>query len=62
MIMYKIVLSASECTVKVWDASLVVVDTHGRKGIGRVLMGSSTEQMISLSTCPVLVIRNAQSV
>ena len=43
-----------------WDASLVVVGTHGRKGIGRVLMGSGAEQIIRLSTCPVLVIRSEE--
>ena len=44
-----------------WDASLVVVGTHGRKGIGRMLMGSGAEQIIRLSTCPVLVIRGEES-
>ncbi len=41
-----------------WNASLIVVGTHGRKGIGRLLMGSGAEQIIRLSTCPVLVIRS----
>ena len=45
---------------KDWDASLVVVGTHGRKGIGRMLMGSGAEQIIRLSTCPVLVIRGEE--
>jgi nucleotide-binding universal stress UspA family protein len=43
---------------KEWDASLIVVGTHGRKGIGRMLMGSGAEQIIRLSNCPVLVIRS----
>lgn len=46
---------------KQWPASLVVVGTHGRKGIGRVLMGSGAEHIIRLSTCPVLVIRSDES-
>lgn len=46
--------------VKAWHASLVVVGTHGKKSIGRVPMGSGAEQIIRLSTCPVLVIRSAQ--
>jgi len=46
--------------VQAWDATLVVVGTHGRKGIGRVFMGSGAEQIIRMSTCPVLVIRSAQ--
>ena len=40
-----------------WDASLVVVGTHGRRGIGRMLMGSGAEQIIRLAPCPVLVVR-----
>lgn len=46
---------------KAWDASLVVVGTHGRKGIGRMLLGSGAEQIIRLSTCPVLVLRDAET-
>lgn len=47
---------------KAWDASLVVVGTHGRRGLGRMLLGSGAEQIIRLATCPVLVVRSAQSV
>jgi nucleotide-binding universal stress UspA family protein len=46
---------------KSWDASLVVVDTHGRRGIGRMLLGSGAEQIIRLATCPVLVVRSAET-
>lgn len=47
---------------KAWDASLVVVGTHGRRGIGRMLLGSGAEKIIRLSTCPVLVVRDAEPV
>ena len=40
-----------------WEADLVVVGTHGRRGIGRVLMGSGAEQVIRMAPVPVLVIR-----
>ena len=40
-----------------WSAGLVVVGTHGRRGIGRLLMGSGAEQIIRLAPCPVLVVR-----
>lgn len=46
---------------KSWDASLVVVGTHGRKGIGRMLLGSGAEQIIRLSNCPVLVLRDSET-
>lgn len=40
-----------------WEADLVVVGTHGRRGIGRVLMGSGAEQVIRMASVPVLVVR-----
>ena len=43
-----------------WNASLLVVGTYGRRGVGRMLMGSGAEQIIRLAPCPVLVVRGAQ--
>jgi nucleotide-binding universal stress UspA family protein len=40
-----------------WEADLIVVGTHGRRGIGRVLLGSGAEQIIRTAPVPVLVIR-----
>jgi len=40
-----------------WDADLIVVGTHGRHGIGRILMGSGAEQITRLAPVPVLVVR-----
>ena len=40
-----------------WEADLVVVGTHGRRGNDRVLMGSGAEQVIRMAPVPVLVIR-----
>lgn len=37
------------------QASLIVMSSHGRKGLSRLLMGSVTEQVIGLGDCPVLV-------
>jgi nucleotide-binding universal stress UspA family protein len=45
---------------KLWNADLVVVGTHGRRGIGRVLLGSGAEQIIRQSPVPVLVIRSEE--
>jgi nucleotide-binding universal stress UspA family protein len=44
-----------------WEADLVVVGTHGRRGVGRVLLGSGAEQVIRSAPVPVLVIRGAES-
>jgi nucleotide-binding universal stress UspA family protein len=45
---------------KLWGADLMVVGTHGRRGLGRLLMGSGAEQIIRQSPVPVLVIRAAE--
>ena len=45
--------------VKLWGADLIVLGTHGRRGIGRVLMGSGAEQIIRVAPVPVLVVRSS---
>ena len=40
-----------------WKADLIVVGTHGRRGLGRVLMGSGAEQIIRQAPVHVLVVR-----
>lgn len=42
---------------RAFEADLVVVGTHGRRGIGRVLLGSGAEQVIRMSPVPVLSVR-----
>lgn len=44
-----------------WDAELIVIGTHGRRGVGRFLLGSDAEQIARLSPVPVLLVR-AQAV
>jgi nucleotide-binding universal stress UspA family protein len=38
-------------------ADLVVIGTHGRRGIARVIMGSVAERVVRMATCPVLTVR-----
>jgi len=42
---------------KEWPAELIVIGTHGRRGIGRVLMGSDAEQVVRHAPVPVLLYR-----
>jgi universal stress protein A len=39
------------------DADLIVVGTHGRTGIGRLLIGSVAERVVRHAKCAVLVVR-----
>ena len=39
------------------DADLIVMGTHGRKGIDRILFGSVAEKVVKTSSRPVLTIR-----
>jgi nucleotide-binding universal stress UspA family protein len=36
---------------------LLVLATHGRSGLTRVLMGSVAERVVRIAPCPVLVVR-----
>ena len=45
---------------KAWNADLIVVGTHGRRGLGRVLLGSGAEQILRQAPIPVLVIRSGE--
>jgi nucleotide-binding universal stress UspA family protein len=36
---------------------LIVMGSHGRKGFGRIIMGSVAESVFRESTCPVLIIK-----
>jgi nucleotide-binding universal stress UspA family protein len=42
------------------NASLIVMDTHGRSGLDRFLFGSTTENLIRKSPCPVLIVHASE--
>jgi nucleotide-binding universal stress UspA family protein len=42
---------------KKWGADLIVMGTHGRRGIRRVVMGSDAEHVLRETPVPVLVVR-----
>jgi nucleotide-binding universal stress UspA family protein len=41
---------------KEWEADLIVMGTHGRSGLGRILTGSIAEYIIRHAEIPVMVI------
>ncbi len=42
-----------------WPADLIVMGTHGRRGIRRLALGSDAEQVLRASPAPVLLVRSA---
>ncbi len=48
----EIIRKASE-----FEASLVVIGTHGRTGLDHIIFGSTAERVVRGATCPVLTIR-----
>lgn len=43
------------------DADLIVMSTHGRGGVMRILMGSVAESLIRQAQCPVLTLRDPEA-
>ena len=41
-------------------AELIVMGTHGRRGVSRLLMGSVAAMVIATAPCPVLTVRGAR--
>ena len=57
-----LLLSGKPCevivdTAKQVNADLIVMATHGRSGVARLLMGSVTEGVVRTATCAVLTLR-----
>lgn len=44
-------------TAQETDADLVVLGTHGRSGLSRLVMGSVAEEVLRHAPCPVLTVR-----
>ena len=46
---------------KLWNADLIVVGTHGRRGVARAVLGSGAEQIVRLAPVAVLVVRDPRT-
>src|SRR2546423_1202738 len=43
------------------DVDLIVISSHGRTGLGRMLFGSTAESVVRHAHCPVLVVKPKES-
>jgi nucleotide-binding universal stress UspA family protein len=43
-----------------WPADLMVLGTHGRRGIRRLVMGSDAEYVVRMASVPVLLVREPE--
>ena len=41
-----------------WKADVIVMGTHGRRGINRLMLGSDAETVLRHAHCPVLMVRS----
>lgn len=48
-----VILEAAEAE----HADLIVIGTHGRRGLSRLVLGSVAESVLRRATCPVLTVR-----
>ncbi len=39
------------------EVDLIVISSHGRTGLGRMIFGSTAESVVRHATCPVLVVK-----
>lgn len=46
---------------KQWGADLIVLGTHGRRGLGRLLLGSDAEAVVRSAHVPILLVRGTDS-
>jgi nucleotide-binding universal stress UspA family protein len=42
------------------NCNLILMGSHGRTGLGRLLMGSVAEQVVRKASCPVLTVKTPQ--
>lgn len=51
------IASVIEGEARRWQAGLIVIGTHGRSGLSRLLLGSVAEGVVRIASVPVLLVR-----
>jgi nucleotide-binding universal stress UspA family protein len=44
---------------KTWQPDLIVMGTHGRRGLARLALGSDAEQVVRAAAVPVMLVRSS---
>jgi nucleotide-binding universal stress UspA family protein len=44
---------------KAWQPDLIVMGTHGRRGLARLALGSDAEQVVRAAAVPVMLVRSS---
>jgi nucleotide-binding universal stress UspA family protein len=44
---------------KIWQPDLIVMGTHGRRGLARLALGSDAENVVRAATVPVMLVRGS---
>jgi hypothetical protein len=52
---------SSRPACEVGDVGLIVIGTHGRRGLPRAILGSVAEKVVRLSPVPVLTVHGADT-
>jgi len=47
-------------TARNWNADLIVMGSHGRRGLNRLLLGSVAESVLHLAPCSIEIIKEKQ--
>lgn len=42
------------------DVNLVIMGSHGKKGLSRLIMGSVAETVVRKASCPVLIVKDQE--
>jgi nucleotide-binding universal stress UspA family protein len=53
----KRIANVIESDARHWQADLIVIGTHGRSGLNRLLLGSVAEGVVRVAPVPVLLVR-----
>jgi len=51
------IASVIDSEARNWQAELIVIGTHGRSGLSRLLLGSVAEGVVRMASVPILLVR-----